>query len=196
MISLVAWLKYYAQMYAFALNNDSREDILSDLNKFLTNTDTPFCSTLKLFIVKQILQICKLKLEDLRDIYVNRNLLWIKPSFQRSRDQQTTNVRQTIIPPMPLFQCRPQFLRIRQVFNNTDRNNQLRKIIQECNHTQELSYAFLCWFIEYYSRFTQPNTEIDADFIRIIQHDFGQDLIKSFTSFGHRFLIDLCSNFS
>ncbi|CAF5024673.1 unnamed protein product, partial [Rotaria sp. Silwood1] len=177
MISLVAWLKYYAQMYAFALNNDSREDILSDLNKFLTNTDTPFCSTLKLFIVKQILQICKLKLEDLRDIYVNRNLLWIKPFFQRSRDQQTTNVRQTIIPPMPLFQCRPQFLRIRQVFNNTDRNNQLRKIIQECNHTQELSYAFLCWFIEYYSRFTQPNTEIDADFIRIIQHDFGQDLI-------------------
>ncbi|CAF1035564.1 unnamed protein product [Rotaria sordida] len=195
-ISLLAWLKYYAQMYAFALNNDSRDDILSDLDRFLTNADTPFCSTLKLFIIKQILQISKLTLEDLREIYVNRNLFWIRPFFQRSHDQQTTNVHQTLILPLPLFQGREEFERIRKIFHSTDRNNQLQKVIQECNHTQKLSYAFLCWFIEYYSCFTQPNTDIDMDFIRIIQHDFSQDLIKSFTPLGHRFLIDLCSNFS
>ncbi|CAF3297892.1 unnamed protein product [Rotaria sp. Silwood2] len=195
-ISLLAWIKYYAQMYAFALNNDSREDVLYKLDRFLTDTETPSCSTLKLFIIKQILQMSKLTLEGLREVYVNRNLLWIKPFFQRSRDQQTTNVRQTLIIPMPLFQCREQFVRIQQIFNSVDRNNQLRKVIQECHHTQKLSYAFLCWFIEYCSRFIQPKTEIDADFIRIIQHDFSQDLIKSFTPLGHRFLIDLCSNFS
>ncbi|CAF2688718.1 unnamed protein product [Rotaria sp. Silwood2] len=195
-ISLIAWLKYYAQMYAFTLINYSHEGILLDIDKFLTNTDTPFCSTLKLFIMKQILQMSKVRFEEFRDIYVYRNLLWIKPFFQRSREQQTTSNHQIFIPPMPLFQCRQQFIRIRQTFNSTDRNNQIRKVIQECNHTQELSYAFLCWFIEYYSRFTQPNTEIDANFIRIIQHDFSQDLIKSFTPLGHRFLIDLCSNFS
>ncbi|CAF4169052.1 unnamed protein product [Rotaria sp. Silwood2] len=195
-ISLLAWIKYYAQMYAFALNNDSREDVLYKLDRFLTDTETSFCLTLKLFIIKQILQMSKLTLEGLREVYVNRNLLWIKPFFQRSRDQQTTNVRQTLIIPMPLFQCREQFVRIQQIFNSVDRNNQLRKVIQECHHTQKLSYAFLCWFIEYCSRFIQPKTEIDADFIRIIQHDFSQDLIKSFTPLGHRFLIDLCSNFS
>ncbi|CAF5120810.1 unnamed protein product, partial [Rotaria sp. Silwood1] len=196
MISLLAWLKYYAQMYAFALNNDSRDDVLSELDRFLTNGDTPFCSTIKLFIIKQILQMSKLTLKDLREIYVNRNLLWIRPFFQRLRDQQATNVRQTLILPLPLFECREEFERVRKIFNSTDRNNQLQKVIQECNHTQKLSYAFLCWFIEYYSRFTQSNTEIDVDFICIIQHDFRQDLIKSFTPLGYQFLIDLCSNFS
>ncbi|CAF4891871.1 unnamed protein product, partial [Rotaria sp. Silwood2] len=90
-ISLIVWLKYYAQMYAFALINYSHEDILLDIDKFLTNTDTPFCSTLKLFIMKQILQMSKLRFEEFCDIYVYRNLLWIKPFFQRSREQQTTS---------------------------------------------------------------------------------------------------------
>ncbi|CAF2688809.1 unnamed protein product [Rotaria sp. Silwood2] len=127
----------------------------------------------------------KFTLEGLREVYVNRNLLWIKPFFQHTRDQQTTNVRQTIIILIPLFQCQEQFVQIQQIFNSIDRNNQLRKVIQECNHSEKLSYSFLCWFVEYCSRFIQPKTEIDADFIQIIQHDFGQNLIKSFTSLDH-----------
>ncbi|CAM4786953.1 unnamed protein product, partial [Rotaria magnacalcarata] len=196
MISLIAWLKYYAQMYALALNNEGQEDVLPRIDQFLANTDTPFSSTVKLFIIKQMLQISKLTLEQLREFYVNRNILWIKPFFQRSRDQQTKSTRPTLIVPMPLFQCREQFKRIRKVLNNADRNNELRQLIQECNNTQKLSYAFLCWFIEYYSRFTQPNTDKDVDFVQTIKNDFVQDLIKSFTPLGHQFLIDLCSNFS
>ncbi|CAF2688702.1 unnamed protein product [Rotaria sp. Silwood2] len=195
-ISLIAWLKYYAQMYALALYNESQEDVLPRIDQFLTNTDTPFSSTVKLFIIKQMLQISKSSLEELRDIYVNRNILWVKPIFQGSRDQQAKITRPTLIVPIPLFQCREQFERIRKTLNNIDRNNELRKIIQECNNTQKLSYAFLCWFIEYYSRFSQPNTDIDAEFVRTIQNDFAQDLIKSFTPLGLQFLIDLCSNFS
>ncbi|CAM4825686.1 unnamed protein product [Rotaria magnacalcarata] len=191
MISLIAWLKYYAQMYALALNNEGQEDVLPRIDQFLANTDTPFSSTVKLFIIKQMLQISKLTLEQLREFYVNRNILWIKPFFQRSRDQQTKSTRPTLIVPMPLFQCREQFKRIRKVLNNADRNNELRQLIQECNNTQKLSYAFLCWFIEYYSRFTQPNTDKDVDFVQTIKNDFVQDLIKSFTPLGHQFLIDL-----
>ncbi|CAF2141662.1 unnamed protein product [Rotaria magnacalcarata] len=140
-----------------------------------------------------MLQMSKLTFKDLRELYVNRNILWIKPFFQSSRDKQVANARQNIILPMPLFQCREQFERIRKVFNN---NNELRSIIQECNHSQKLSYAFLCRFIEYYSRFYQSNTAIEADFIRTDEHDLRDDLTKSFTPLGHRFLIDLCSNFS
>ena len=178
------------------IQSDKKLDVLSPIDQFLTNTDTPFSSTVKLFIIKQMLQISKLTLEELREIYVNRNILWIKPLFQRSSDQQTKNTRPTLIVPMPLFQCREQFERIRKIFNNVDRNNELRKIIQECNSTQKLSYAFLCWFIEYYSRFAQPNTNMDVDFVRTIKNDVTSDLIKSFTQLCHQFLIDLCSNFS
>ncbi|CAF2688792.1 unnamed protein product [Rotaria sp. Silwood2] len=36
-ISLISWIKYYTKMYAFALNNDSREDFLYKLDRFLTD---------------------------------------------------------------------------------------------------------------------------------------------------------------
>ncbi|CAF4621605.1 unnamed protein product, partial [Rotaria socialis] len=195
-ISLIAWIKYYAQMYAFALNNQSQEDVLSELDEFLTDEDTPFCSMLKLFIIKQLLQMSKLTFKDLRELYVNRNIFWIKPFFQSSRDQQVANARQNIILPMPLFQCREQYERIQKVFTSTDRGKQLTNIIEECNYSQKLSYAFLCWFIGYYSRFTEPHVAKDSEFIRTIEREFSSDLIKSFTPLGHRFLIDLCSNFS
>ncbi|CAF4419783.1 unnamed protein product [Rotaria socialis] len=196
-ISLIAWIKYYAQMYAFALYNESKEDnVLADINQFLTADKTPLGMTIKLFIIKQMLNMCKPMPDNIHDIYEYRNIYWMKSFFQSSQDQQVGHAHQNIIIPMPLFQCHEQYERIQKVLASKDRDKQLTNIIGECNHSQKLSYAFLCWFIEYYSRFTEPHVAKDSEFIRTIEREFSSDLIKSFTPLGHRFLIDLCSNFS
>ncbi|CAF0951882.1 unnamed protein product [Rotaria sp. Silwood1] len=73
-ISLLAWLKYYAQIYAIALNNESHRSVMSRIDRLLTNVDSPFSSTLKLFIFKQLRQISELTLDDYCDRYSYRNL--------------------------------------------------------------------------------------------------------------------------
>ncbi|CAF1040574.1 unnamed protein product, partial [Didymodactylos carnosus] len=195
-ISLIAWLKYYTQMYAFALWNESEQDVLPNIDEFLTNKTTPFSSTIKLFIIKQMLQISKLNFNQVREHFLGRNVSCIKPLFQSSQDQKIKNKSSNLMVPMALFECRAEFERVRPAFNSPDRTGALRKVIQQCNNSQSLSYAFLCCFIEYYSRFSQPNADKDLDFVRIMEHDFSGDLIKLFTPLGHQYLVGLCSNFS
>ncbi|UJR16715.1 hypothetical protein I4U23_003615, partial [Adineta vaga] len=195
-ISSLAWLKYYTQIYGFALNNDSREDVMHRMDELLTSIDTPFCSTLKLFVLKQILQISGMNLDLMRERYMNRNIIWIKPYIQRPRDQQTQDIRRNYILPTPLFECQQEFQRTSEIFNNIDKINDLKRIILECNASQKFSYALLIWFIQYYCRFLQPNVLVDDGFVQLIERDLSQELIRSFTPLGHRYLISLCSNFS
>ena len=196
LISILAWLKYYTQIYGFSLYNDSKEIVLQRVDQLLTNIDSPFCSTLKLFIFKQILQISGLTLNDMRELFVNRNVIWIKPFIQRPRDQQAQSIRRNLILPTPLFECQQQFQRVSQILNEVGKGNELRQLIHQCQTSQKFSYAFLCWFIQYYGRFTLPNTETDNTFVQFIDRDLNQDLIRSFTPLGHRLLVSLCSNFS
>ncbi len=48
----------------------------------------------------------------MRDRYVNRNIIWIKPLIQRPRDQQAQNIRRNLILPTPLFECQQQYQRV------------------------------------------------------------------------------------
>ena len=196
LISIFAWMKYYTQIYAFALNKDSRVDVLHRIDQLLTNSNTPICSTLKLFIFKQLLQISGVTLNAIRELYVNRNIIWIKPFIQRPRDQQAQNIRRNLILPTPLFECREEFQRVSQILNEVNRGKELRQIIQQCATSQKLSYAFFSWFIQYYCRFLQANTEPDQAFIQLIEEGLKQDLIRSFTPLGQRFVASLCGNFS
>ncbi len=196
LVFLLAWLKYYAEIYGFTLNNESQEDVLLEIDQLLTNIDTPFGSTLKLFIIKQLLQVSGFSLNDLREVYVNRNVLWMKPFLQCHQDQEAENTLHHIFLPTPLFECREDFERVSRILNEVNKNDELRRLICECSTNRQLCYAFLCWFIHYYCRFILPNVQIDDAFIQLIEHDLRQDLICSFTSLGHRFLVSLCSNFS
>ncbi|CAF1340047.1 unnamed protein product [Adineta steineri] len=195
LISKLAWLKYYLQIYGFALNNDSREDVLHRIDQLLTSIDTPFCSTLRLFIFKQLLQISGFSLNIMREHYINRNIIWIKPFIQRPRDEQAQNIRRNFILPTLLFECQQEFRQVSQILNKMNNNNELQQIIRDCNKSQKLSYAFLIWFIQYYCRYLQPNTGVDGAFVQLIEQDLSQDLIRSFTPLGHKYLILLCSNF-
>ncbi|CAF1355920.1 unnamed protein product, partial [Adineta ricciae] len=82
------------------------------------------------------------------------------------------------------------------IMNEITKINELRQMIHTCGTSQQFSYAVLCWFIQYYCRFVQPNTDIDKTFIQLIEHDLKQELIQSFTLVGYRLILSLCSNFS
>ena len=194
-ISILSWLKYYTQIYAFALNKDSRENVLHEIDQLLTNTNTPIGSTIKLFIVKQLLQISGINVHSLREIYVNRNVTWIKPFIQRPRDEHAQEIRRNLILPTPLFECREQFQHISRILNEPNKKKELSQIIRDCANSPKLTYAFLIWFIQYYCRFLQPNTDLDQTFIQLIENDLQKELIRSFTSIGHRFVLSLCRNF-
>ena len=84
LISLVAWLKYYTQYYALALNHDIKIDTMNQIDRLLTRDDSPFCSTLKLFVIKQLCQFFNISLDALRKIFVNRNCDWIRPIIVHS----------------------------------------------------------------------------------------------------------------
>ncbi|CAF5132051.1 unnamed protein product, partial [Rotaria socialis] len=60
-------------MYAFALYNESKEDnVLADIDQFLTADKTPLGMTIKLFIIKQMLNMCKPMPDNIHDIYEYR----------------------------------------------------------------------------------------------------------------------------
>ncbi|CAF1188642.1 unnamed protein product [Rotaria sp. Silwood1] len=195
-ISVVAWLKYYAQIYAFALNNESQNYIMPRIDQLLTNADSPFGSTLKLFIFKQLLQTSGRSLDDLRDNFVYRNLIWIKDFLQRPQDQEAQNIRQNLILPIPLFESREQFQRVSKTLHSDNNIDDLRQLIRECSMSQQLSYAFLCWFIQYYCRFIQVNSKTEDKVIHLILNDLNQEIMDSFTPLGLKLVIFLSSNFS
>ncbi|CAF4651704.1 unnamed protein product [Rotaria sp. Silwood1] len=154
-ISLLAWLKYYAQIYAIALNNESHRSVMSRIDRLLTNVDSPFSSTLKLFIFKQLRQISELTLDD-----------YLQHSQQNLRL------------PIPLFECREEFQRFNQILHQNDKIDDLRELVHECNRSQNLSYSFLCWFIQYYCHFMQVNIE-ESVFDRALRADVKAELQKT-----------------
>ena len=167
-----------------------RIDVLQRIDQLLTTSNQAFSSTVKLFIFKQLLEITRLQLNEFREEYLNRNLLWIRPFII---DQCFSR---EILLPMPLFQCQEDFYRVRQSLNHSIRRTELQQLIIDCRKSQKLSYSFLCWFIQYYYRFLRSNTDIDGSLMELLQSDFKSELIQSLTSFGYRFIICLSSNFS
>lgn len=186
LICLIVWLKYYSQMYAFALNNDMNSYALVRIDEILTNTDSKLCSTLKLFIIKQLLQMSQLDLQQLYTLYNDRQVFWMKNFI----DQQTETIVEHVVLPTPLFECFDEFKRIDRILKS---NNELKQFILDCHSNPRQTYAFLSWFIHYYySRFNN----IDEKFLDLITNDLRSELTHSFTSLGHRFLVSLCSNFT
>ncbi|CAF1490875.1 unnamed protein product, partial [Adineta ricciae] len=196
LIATIAWIKYYVQIYAFALNNGSQENVLHRIDQLLTNINTRFGSTIQLFALKQLLRIAGVDLNTLREQYVNRNIIWIKGLLQHQRDQQAQNVRRRLILPTPLIECQQEFRRTSEILSAINKHNELKQLITACSSSQKFSYAFFMWFIQYYCRFLQSNVEVDRAFVQLIEHDFSQELLRCFTPLGHKYLIALCSNFS
>ncbi len=197
LISLISWLKYYAQLYAFVLINDSHHQILEDIDKLLTRDDFLFCSTIKLFIIKQFCQMSTITLDDLRDIIKNRNITWIRPMIDLPTGKKTQEIRHSLILPTPLLECRDEFLRVDRILTHHINLNDIRQLINQCQTRQDTFYCFIIWFIHYYARFYINNDILlNNEYQQLIENDLSKEIIESFELIGYKLLVFLCTNFN
>ncbi|CAF4915976.1 unnamed protein product [Rotaria sp. Silwood1] len=196
LISLIAWLKYYTQYYALALNNDIQIEVMNHIDRVLTRDDSPFCSTLKLFIIKQLCQFFKVSLDGLCNIFVNRNCYWIRPMIAHSNAQQAQTMRRNLILPTPLFQGSDDFTQINKLLSQNYSNERLRALIIQCSSKQESSYSLFIWFIHHYSRFRLSDMPPDNRLKNLIEKELSETILSHFDLIGYRFLAGLCNNFN
>ncbi|CAF0809248.1 unnamed protein product [Rotaria sordida] len=197
LISLISWLKHYAQLYAFVFINDSHHAILEDIDKLLTRDDFLFCSTIKLFIIKQLCQMSNITLNDLRDIIINRNVTWIRPMIALTTSQKTKEIRRSLILPTPLFECYDEFIRVDRILTNNVKINDIRQLVKQCQIKQETFYCFIIWFIHYYARFyINDDISLNNYYQQLIEKDLSREIIDCFDLLGYKLLVLLCTNFN
>ncbi|CAF2956836.1 unnamed protein product [Rotaria sp. Silwood2] len=96
-ICLISWLKYYAEMYSFALiMTQSQHDVMRQIDRLLLNNESKVCSSVKIFIIKQMIYFHNISLEELKQTLSNRNIAWIKPILLQQRFYTIKNVSMDI----------------------------------------------------------------------------------------------------
>ena len=193
-IALLSWLKYYTHIYAFALNNDWHLDIMSAIDRLLTNDETPFGATLKIFILKQLIHMNNRSSIEKCERF-QRQILWLQPLLARLK-QGKDNMREEIIMPTPLFDGRDEYLRVNAILNDIQDLNEVRTIINECAQNQHLMYSVYIWFIQYYCRFYSPEMQTDQSLLKLIQVDLKQLFSNIFQPIGFQLIVSLCTNFT
>jgi hypothetical protein len=196
LLCLISWLKFYAEMYSYALiMSQSQHDVMRHIDRLLSNNDSTVCSSIKIFIIKQVIYFANISLEKLKQILSNRNIVWIKPMLLH---QQNINEKEqnNFILPTPLFECRNEYTRVSQLFKQFKQINQLEELIIQCQTSRNLAYSFYLWFIRYYTRFhTKQNVSIDISFVQMFENQLQQQLVLTFEPIGYQFILLLCKNF-
>ena len=197
LISLISWLKYYAHLYAIQLINGGNQTALRDIDELLTQNAFLFCSTLKLFIIKQLCQMSTLKLSSLRDVMIHRNITWLNSTLALPPDQRTQKARRELILPTPLFECYEEFRRVDHILTRNATVQEVRQLIDHCQKHQDTFYCFLLWFIHYYARLTNSTEPIgNNSYSEWIEKDLSKEIVQCFQPIGYKFLIYLCTNFN
>ncbi|CAF3271184.1 unnamed protein product [Rotaria sp. Silwood2] len=195
MIYLIAWIKYYTEFYAYALNNRYENKILERIDKYLSNDKSSFGQTIKLFIIKQLCKLSNMKLTELYEVYKKRDIVWIHSMLDNEIDSQTKQRSYNIILPTPLFKFHDEYKRISNILDDNPTLDKIKKLIETCSNKQDSSYCFLIWFINYYSRYSMANRTSADQIKEYIAKNLEQELITSFESIGYKFLIGLLNNF-
>ncbi len=196
-ISLIAWIKFYIELYAAALNNKRSDDVMVSIDQFLSRDEPRLCSTLKLFVIKQMCELSKITLDRLREIFSTRNTVWIRTIFEDLQNQQINEAQQNLILPTPLFECQDTFQRISNILMYRNDLDHLRQLINDCSTNQTSSYCFLLWFVHYYSRFyTRNNMQPEEKWNRLFKVELQQQIRTCFDKVGFELLVNLCKNFS
>ncbi|CAM4941343.1 unnamed protein product [Rotaria socialis] len=194
LIGLITWLKYYTQIYAFVLHNDSHQDVMSHIDRFLVRDESAFGATIKLFILKQLVHMSmSVTLTDVRELFAHRNVVWLRPLITRVEPLAITR---DLVLPLPLFEGHDEYIIVNETLNNFGNIEEVRNLIKKCRNNQPLTYGFYSWFIQYYCRYLTPNIQIDERFVHVFCVDLKQLLIESFDHIGFNLLAALCSNFS
>ena len=81
-IGRIAWLRAYLLYYIHALKVDLRESIMTSIDQILTENKSRFCSTIKLFVIKQLCQCENQTFYDFYNRYRDRNIVWLNVIFR------------------------------------------------------------------------------------------------------------------
>jgi len=195
LISSIAWLKYYLLHYVYALKNDSKNEIMITLNKFLVGDEHLFLSTIRLYIIKLLCSTEKMTLEQLKNKYSNKNISWIHSMMSESVNQQALNARYNFILPTPLFEFLGDFKTIDSKLSVSIEKPAMGGLIRECFKNQNKTYCFLMWFIHYYTRYMKSNVLPDDPFVRLVETDLAKELTQCFSPIGYKLIYSLCKNF-
>ena len=194
LIGLLTWLKYFTQIYAFILYNDSHQDYMKQIDQFLSRNESAFGATLKLFILKQLVHMSKsTTLDEVREIFRHRNVVWLRPLLTCVEPMA---INRDLVLPLPLFEGHEEFVMVNKILNNFGKIDQVKNLIKKCQDNQRLTYGFFSWFIQYYCRYLMPNVQIDQQFVQLFCIDMKQLLIDSFELIGFQLLVSLCNNFA
>ncbi|CAF4175411.1 unnamed protein product [Rotaria socialis] len=194
-VCLIAWIKYYSELYACTLNNRCKNNMLKTLDKYLSNEESSLIRTIKLFIIKQLCQLSKLKLSELYDVYRKRQVVWIHAMLGDEMDFQSQQKSQNIILPTPLFKFYDKYKQISDILDSNPTLDKLKKLINTCSTEQDSSYCFLIWFINFYSRYSLEDRKSGDQIKEFISKNLEKELIACFESVGYKFLIGLSNNF-
>ncbi|CAF4638334.1 unnamed protein product, partial [Didymodactylos carnosus] len=116
-ISLTPWLKYYSEMYAFALiKTQSHHEIMREIDRLLSN-NSRICLSIKIFIMKQMMYFDNKQLYELKNEFLNRNIQWIKPIALQQDEQK---IREDLILPLPLFECKEEYIHVNKIFKEVN----------------------------------------------------------------------------
>ncbi|CAF0876681.1 unnamed protein product [Rotaria sordida] len=195
MICLIAWIKYYTEFYACALNNRCEDKILKRIDDYLLNDESSFGQTIKLFIIKQLCQLSNLKLNELYEVYTKRDIVWIHSMLKNEIDSQSKQSWYNIILPIPMFKCQDEYKRISDILEHKPTLDELKRLIKTCSTKQDSSYCFLIWFINDYSRYSMTNNKNSDQIKKNMMKKLEQELSMSFESIGYQFLVGLWNNF-
>ncbi|CAF3742087.1 unnamed protein product [Rotaria sp. Silwood1] len=194
-ICLIAWIKYYCELYACALNNRCEDKILKTIDEYLSREESSFAQTTKLFVIKQLCQLSNTKLNELYDVYRQRHVVWIHSMLSDDMNCQSQQRSHNIILPTPLFKYCDEYKQISDILDNNPTLDKLKKLIEICSTKQDSSYCFLLWFINYYSRYSMADSKTSDQIKDNIVKNLEQKLTASFESIGYKFLVGLLNNF-
>ncbi|CAF1519831.1 unnamed protein product [Adineta ricciae] len=192
-VVLIAWLKTYLQIYAFLLYEDLHSTIMDNIDKFLAQTESPFCSTLKIFIMKNLCQNYRVNLDELYENFVNRTCLWIRRMFSHHQYQQQRRFNQSIILPTPLYQTKEENMKINNILENNAQTHEWRSLINDCSTNQQLTYCFIMSFVHQYGKIQKKDTSNMA--FKTIVDLLETGLFQCFGQIENTFLCLLYNNF-
>ena len=194
-LSLLAWCRYYLLHYIYALKNDVKGDVMTNIDRLLINSNLPFCSTVKLYIIKHLCHTEHVTYFNLCSKYTNRNIAWIHSITTQPSSQQTVTAQRKLILPIPPFQYHEEFKRLNHKLNSPMDANQWKVLIAECTKNRQIAYCFLMWFIHHYTRFYMSNVSPEQGFVDLIRNTIDKELTFCFGTVGCKLIYSLCQNF-
>jgi hypothetical protein len=195
LIRILSWLKYYSQLYSFSLVNNLRFQYSNTIDQYLTDNKSSFCSTLKLFILKQILNLSKMDLNTFQTNIEYQNIIWLNEFSEKFQEEKSENKRNIILP-IPFIEAEDEYSKVNKILSNFTDEYAINKLILSCSTNQYLSYCFYLWFIKYYTQYSNKNFQSNDQYRFLFQINLSNESKKYLQPIGIQFLHMLCTNFS